>query len=60
LFKVVTLVGADRDEVVENLVVASGMELRLQGSNTLPLCAIEANRIADDMRRFRSRHGSTI
>jgi hypothetical protein len=34
--------------------------LRLQGSNSLPLGAIEANRVADDMGRFRSRHGGTI
>jgi hypothetical protein len=34
--------------------------LRLQSSNALPLGTIEANRVADDMLRFRSRHGRTI
>ena len=60
LLKIVALVGADSDEVVENLVVASGMKLRLQSSNALPLGAIEANRVTDDLGRLRSRHGSTI
>jgi hypothetical protein len=30
--------------------------LRLQSSNALPLSAIEANRVSDDVGRLRSRH----
>jgi hypothetical protein len=50
LLKVVALVGAHRDKVVENLVVAPGVELLSQRSQTICLDAAEPNRVTNGFR----------